>query len=312
MYQTVRKNERVKIMSIVKPVRFDYETQIDMIEELCTEYPFISPRVLSRTCLGRSIFALDIGNKSSRVLLAAGFHGSEWIGCLAVLKFAERLSYCIKNNRLLSGVEVKRAFSNLGITIVPCVNPDGTEIAVNGPEGAKSLKKYVEQISDGDFSKYNANAKGVDINHNFNAGWQTLRQIEIENGITGPSSRQYGGEYPESEAETRAMAALCRKEPFRQVMAVHSQGKELYWQYGENTPAQAEMMAKILADSCSYTLVNNGGLASHGGFKDWFIDEFGRPGFTLEIGKGENPLPISDFPKIYARIEEAFLIFSLM
>ena len=195
---------------------------------------------------------------------------------------------------------------------MPCVNPDGTEIAVNGLEGAKSLRKFVEKIAGDDIEKYNANAKGVDINHNFNAGWQTLRQIEIENGITGPSSRQYGGEYPESEAETKAIANLCRKEPFRQVMAIHSQGEELYWQYGENTPTQAEMMAKILADSCSYSLVYNGGLASHGGFKDWFIEEFGRPGFTLEIGKGENPLPISDFIRIYARIEEALLIFSLM
>ena len=299
-------------MSIVKPVRFDYETQIDIIEELCAEYPFISPRVLSRTCLGRSVFALDIGSKSNKVLLCAGFHGSEWLGCLAVLKFAERLANCIQNNRLLSGVEVRRAFSNLCITLVPCVNPDGTEIAVNGLEGAKSLRKFVEKIAGDDIEKYNANAKGVDINHNFNAGWQTLRQIEIENGITGPSSRQYGGEYPESEAETKAIANLCRKEPFRQVMAIHSQGEELYWQYGENTPTQAEMMAKILADSCSYSLVYNSGLASHGGFKDWFIEEFGRPGFTLEIGKGENPLPISDFIRIYARIEEALLIFSLM
>lgn len=299
-------------MSIVKPVRFDYEAQIDIIEKLCTEYPFISPRVLSRTCLGRSIFALDIGSKSNKVLLTAGFHGCEWIGCLAVLQFTERLAYGIKNNRLLCGVEVKRAFSNLGITVVPCVNPDGTEIAVNGPDGAKSLKKFVETIAGKETSTYKANAKGVDINHNFNAGWQTLRQIEIENGITGPSSLRYGGEYPESEAETKAIANLCRKEPFRQVMAVHSQGEELYWQYGDNTPTQAEMMAKILADSCSYSLVNNAGLASHGGFKDWFIEEFGRPGFTLEIGKGENPLPLSDFVKIYARIEEAFLIFSLM
>lgn len=299
-------------MSIVKSERFDYETQKNYIESLVTEYPFISPRVIARTCLGRSIFALDIGNKENSVLLAAGFHGSEWIGCLAALKFAERLAYGIQHNRLLCSVEVRRAFSNLGITVVPCVNPDGTEIAVNGLEGARSLRHFVEKIGGDDLSKYNANAKGVDINHNFDAGWRTLRQMEMENGITGPSSRQYGGEFPESEAETKALANLCRNEDFRQVMAIHSQGEELYWQYGENTPPQAEMMAKILADSCSYTLVTNDALASHGGFKDWFIEKFGRPGFTLEIGKGENPLPVRDFPKIYAGIEEALLIFSLM
>ena len=299
-------------MSIVKSARFDYETQKSYIESLVTEYPFISPRVLSRTCLGRSIFALDIGNSENKVLLAAGFHGSEWLGCLAVLKFAERLAYCIKNNGLLCSVEVRRAFSNLGITVIPCVNPDGTEIAVHGLEGAKSLRHFVEKIAGDDTATYNANAKGVDINHNFDAGWQELRRMEIENGITGPSSRQYGGEYPESEAETKALTRLCRDESFRQVMAIHSQGEELYWQYGDNTPPQAEMMAKILADSCSYRLVENEALASHGGFKDWFIEKFGRPGFTLEIGKGENPLPITELAKIYSRIEEALLIFSLM
>lgn len=299
-------------MSIVKSERFDYETQKSYIESLITEYPFISPRVLSRTCLGRSIFALDIGNKENRVLLAAGFHGSEWLTGLVALKFAERLAYCIQNNCLLCSVEVRRAFSNLGITIVPCVNPDGTEIAVNGLEGAKSLRHFVEKIAGDDTAKYNANAKGVDINHNFDAGWKELRRMEIENGITGPASRQYGGEYPESEAETKALTRLCREESFRQVMAIHSQGEELYWQYGDNTPPQSEMMAKILADSCAYTLVHNEALASHGGFKDWFIEKFGRPGFTLEIGKGENPLPLSELPKIYRQIEEALLIFSLM
>ena len=68
------------------------------------------------------------------------------------------------------------------------------------------------------------------------------------------------------------------------------------------------MMAKILADSCPYTLVTNAGLASHGGFKDWFIEDFGRPGFTLEIGKGENPLPPSDLYAIYDKLYELFLL----
>jgi g-D-glutamyl-meso-diaminopimelate peptidase len=72
------------------------------------------------------------------------------------------------------------------------------------------------------------------------------------------------------------------------------------------------MMAKILTDSCSYTLVTNAGLASHGGFKDWFISELRKPGCTMEIGKGENPLPVSELYNIYTRIEEALVLFALM
>lgn len=298
--------------TIVKPLPFDYSTSKQIIEELIKEYPFLSVNIIGRSALDRGIFSFSLGNENNSVIYAGGFHGSEWITCLALFLFIERVCYHIKSGQLLCGIDIKRALSQLGITLIPCVNPDGTEIAVHGESSAKHLKDFIVNTGCDDFSKWNANAFGVDINHNFNAGWKILRQMEIEQGITAPGSRQFGGEFPESESETRALTRLCRIKQFRQCMAVHSQGEELYWQYGENTPAQASMMAKILADSCGYTLVNSTGLASHGGFKDWFIDEFKRPGFTLEIGKGENPLPAEQLYKIYSDIEEALVLFALM
>ena len=54
------------------------------------------------------------------------------------------------------------------------------------------------------------------------------------------------------------------------------------------------------------------GLASLGGFKDWFIGEFNRPGFTVELGKGQNPLPMSDLDDIYCRVEEMLTLVCLM
>ncbi|MBQ7295161.1 MAG: gamma-D-glutamyl-meso-diaminopimelate peptidase [Clostridia bacterium] len=297
---------------IVKPCTYDYNTNKSIIEELISEYPFINAELCGRTALGRGIFSLNIGNPDNSVIYAAAFHGSEWLTSLVLLLFTERLCRSIKEGRLLCGVDMKRALTQLGVTIIPCVNPDGVEIAVHGKKSAKNLSAFVGSIPCEDYRKWNANAMGVDINHNFNAGWHTLRQMEEENGIHSPSSRQYGGAYPESEAETKALTRLCRIKQFRQCMALHSQGEELYWQYGEKTSAQSDMMAKILADSCSYQLIKNSGLASHGGFKDWFIDEFHRPGFTLEIGKGENPLPPSELYEIYSKIEEALTLFSLM
>lgn len=297
---------------IVKPIMFDYNTNKEIIEELILEYPFLSAEVCGRTALGRGIFSLNIGNQDNSVVYAGGFHGSEWITSLALLLFTERLCHSIKHSHTMCSVNMKQAMSQLGVTIIPCVNPDGVEIATHGTDSAKALRGFVESIDCEDYSKWNSNALGVDINHNFNAGWHELRKMEIEKGITAPSSRQYGGAYPESEAETKALTRLCRIKQFRQCMALHSQGEELYWQYGEYSPPQSSMMAKILADSCSYTLVTNAGLASHGGFKDWFISEMKKPGFTLEIGKGENPLPVSELYNIYSRIEEALVLFSLM
>ena len=48
---------------------------------------------------------------------------------------------------------------------------------------------------------------------------------------------------------------------------------------------------------------------SHAGYKDWFIQEFRKPGFTIELGVGVNPLPLSQFDEIY---EEALGIFWLV
>ena len=59
--------------------------------------------------------------------------------------------------------------------------------------------------------RWQANARGVDINHNFNAGWAALQLQERAAGIGGPSPRQWGGPAPESEPETRAMTELCRR-----------------------------------------------------------------------------------------------------
>ena len=296
----------------VKPTLFDYNTNLKIFEELTAEFSFLRPSVIGRTALGRGIFSLSLGNEKNSVILAGGFHGSEWLTSLVIYLFTEKICRSITDKTLFCGVDLEMAFSQLGVTIIPCVNPDGTEIAAHGIKGAKGLKEFVSSIGCTDYRKWNANALGVDINHNFNAGWNKLREMEREAGIDAPSPTRYGGTFAESEAETKALTRLCRLKKFRSCMALHSQGKEIFWQYGENTPKNAEMMAKILADSCGYRLVNNDGLYSHGGFKDWFIEEFASPGFTMEIGKGENPLPKEELYDIYADIEEALLLFCLM
>ena len=86
-----------------------------------------------------------------------------------------------------------------------------------------------------------------------------------------------------------------------------SQGEEIYYRYGENTPARSPLIAQALSLSSGYTLADPAGTASHGGLKDWFIEAFGRPGFTIEIGRGKNPLPITELEPIYARLIEMLL-----
>lgn len=294
--------------NIIKSTEFDYETSKKYITRLCCEYDFLSASVIGRTGLGRAIFSLSVGNRKNSVLYSAGFNGSERLTSLVLLNYVEKLCHCIKNRELLCSVNISRAFSELGATFVPCVNPDGVEISVHGTKSAKTMSRFIENIHCDDYSEWNANSFGIDINRNFCAGKISVQSLEE----VKPSPELYSGRIQESETETKALATLCRKRKFRQAIALLGKGEKLFWQGKEYTPAQSSIMAKILADSCNYSLIGNVADESQKGYRDWFIEEFQRPAFTMEVGKGENPLPVSEFDSICNRLEEALTIFALM
>ena len=251
-----------------------------------------------KSVLGRDLWAIGFGERRNAVLYVGGFHAQEWITVLLLTRFLEEYTHAVRQNPALLGSPGRKGGAS-GLIVLPCANPDGLELTVNGFESAGMYKRTVKAISGGDLTGWNANIRGVDINHNFNAGYDLVKAAERENGITGPARRQYGGEYAESEPETRALCLLCRMYLPRRVVAFHSQGEEIYYAYGENTPPSAHLTAQRMAALSGYTLCEPQGMASHGGFKDWFISCCGREGFTLEIGKGVNPLPVSDLPNIY-------------
>lgn len=279
----------------------DCETARTVIYRLKRRYPFLGCCCIGRSVSARGIFALTLGKSESPVLLTAGFHGQEWLTTLFLLRLTEDLCRCVETGSTLCGIDISRAISRREVILVPCVNPDGVQIALHGADGAGRYSQDYERISAASTDKWNSNARGVDINHNFDAGWDILRAMEIDAGITGPAPRRYGGYMPESEPETKALADLCRRRRPRHALAFHSQGEEIYCAYGDKTPQKSYTMGKIFAAASGYELIENSGLASHGGFKDWFISCFERPAFTIELGKGENPLPLEAFEEIYGK-----------
>lgn len=82
---------------------------------------------------------------------------------------------------------------------------------------------------------------------------------------------------------------------FKLVLTYHSQGGVIYWQYNELTPPESRRIGKLFARVSGYRLEQTSEIISYSGYKDWFIKSHGRPGFTIEVGKGTNPLPITQF-----------------
>ncbi len=278
--------------SIIKPVPTDYTTYLFYIEELIRDFPFLNAEIQGRTAVGRGIFSLSLGNRRNSVIIAGGFCGSEMITVNMLLLFAESLSRCVKYGRQLWGVDVKRALTHLGVTLIPCVNPDGCEIYLKGFEGAKSLRHYAS-LRTAETGFADGNAMGVDLKKNF---FPTSDFPE----------RNITGQYKESEAETKALTRLCRNKSFRSCLSLES-GDRLLLRHGDNP--QSVMMAKILADSCSCTYRN---AELQEGFSQWFSQSLHKPAFTIKEGKGNNPLPVDSLYNHYAKLEEALLLFCLM
>lgn len=296
----------------IRPQRADAGAVQGMLRALGHEYPFLRVVPVGGSVLGREIPAIILEKGEQTVVMAAAFHGQEWITSLVLLQLCGDICAAMAAGQRLVGLDIRQAAAGRRLVLVPQVNPDGVEIALHGAASAGRFAPVVARLGGNRPGLWQANARGVDINHNFPAGWKALHKMEKEKGITGPSPRQWGGPCPVSEPETDAMICLCRKLCPRHVVALHTQGEEIYWKYGTRTPPQAHLMAQVMADASGYKAASPSGLASHGGFKDWFIEETGRPGFTLEMGRGKNPLPLSDFEALYEKAQEMLLLAAFM
>ena len=269
--------------------------------------------VIGKSALGRRIYAYRLGRGQRNVLYCGGVHGREWITSLLLLHFADELLDAYTHSRRICEIDIVRLLESGGLTIIPALNPDGLEISINGAY-CPGLSDYLNadllaRCQSREFCRrWKSNARGVDINRNFDAGWDEMRSIAMENGINGPSAAGWTGNYPESEPETRAVVELCGKMHFRHLVAFHSQGEEIYWSYRNFTPPRAHIMAKMLAISSGYSLCEPDKSAGSAGLKDWFMEKYGAPAFTVEVGSGECPIPLSGFRFMYNRLREMLVL----
>ncbi|MBC8536539.1 M14 family metallopeptidase [Feifania hominis] len=282
-----------------------------MIDRLCTRYGSLSRFSIGRSLFGREIEALRFGRGEKEVLYVGAHHGMEWITSLVLLKFCEDLAKYHAAGRTLKNCDLAYLYDTKSILVVPMLNPDGVELQLNGPAEDLILRERLLRMNgdSADFSHWQANGRGVDLNHNYDALWREGKEhIARADGILGGGPTKYSGEFPESEPETRALCDFIRMRDIQLLLCLHSQGEEIYYEFGDDTPKKSRALAEVFARLTGYRAMRTEGSASFSGCKDWFIREFGRPGFTIEVGRGENPLPVKDMNAIYRKLLELLLI----
>nr|WP_253197245.1 M14 family metallopeptidase [Clostridium algidicarnis] len=306
--------------SIVVPFGIDVvDTNIDYTYEIMerdmvglkARYPFIERGILGKSVLEKNLYYIKLGNGPNEVFYNAAHHSLEWITSTLLMKFIEDFSKAYSEDGIINGYRIKDIFNKSTIYIVPMVNPDGVDLVIDGLKRDNPYYSRLIQWNKGssDFSKdWQANIRGVDLNHNYDASWALSKQAEVVYGIYGPGPTRYSGPYPESEPETKSLADFTRAHNFRLVIAYHTQGEVIYWKYLNIIPNDSRKIAEIFSKASGYILSETTGIVSYAGYKDWFIERFVRPGYTIEVGKGKNPLPISQFDKIYRDNIEVLLL----
>ena len=236
------------------------------VRGLAARYPFISAGDIGKSVMGRPLWRLSLGTGENRVLYNASHHANEWICTPVLMKFAEELCQAYVTDGTLFDQRAADILSYADIHLIPA-----------------------------------ANIRGVDLNLQYPAGWEQARENKYALGIRSPAPADYVGSAPLTAPESRAMYDYTLALAPALTLALHTQGEVIYWRYLDYEPPQSRRIGEIFSEASGYTLEETPFASGFAGYKDWFIESFDRPGYTIEAGLGTNPLPTYQFPDIYER-----------
>ena len=273
-----------------------------LISNIVAKYPFVGSNSIGKSVMGRDIPLLTLGTTGDFTLFVTGDDPSCRITTLILLNFISELSEKISAGEQMCGINIRKAMFGRGIAILPLINPDGFEIASRGEKGCGGMANKIHRLCGGDFSKWRANLRGVEISRNFFPEFEQRRCIEREKNICGPRFEGFSGYRPESEPETLALVDFCRNKNVRQIIHLSAQGQTIMYSGAELVPPRSVKMAEVMSAVTSFTITPPL-IKKDFTLGDWFTYEFKKPAITVKIGAGSVP-PVEELTYWYARIRE--------
>ena len=297
---------RQNLIVYSSPAKYSYENFLHDMKILCDAYPSQLQAVkLCDTLDGRGVYDIILGdpNGANQVLIFGAMHAREYITVQVVMRqLCEALDALNGGNVSYRGVSAAELLQGVTIHFVPNSNPDGVAISQFGLDGIQNaeIRSQVAAIG-GDLVQWKANARGVDLNRNFDADWNEFH------GSPYPASERYKGTYPGSEAESAALIALTQSSHIKRSISYHTCGALIYWYFKQSGAVldESKKFASEISHATGYYLDDDYTAVDAAGYKDWAVYKLGVPSITIECGaeNGDlvNPVPQSRFNGIWER-----------
>ena len=310
--------DKEEIVKSESGILYTYETMARDLYYLTVRFPdLLTVNTIGSTKDGRAIYDAVIGNPNgaSHFIVVYTQHGSEHINTQLAMRQIEYILTTWTNGGSYGDKTFSDIFSNVCFHIIPMANPDGVTISQLGVEGlrtesAKTVVNLCYELDKehgkvyGSFedyeTKFKANANGVDLNKNFNAGWE-----EMDNNVNYPSTDGYKGTGAVSEPETQAIVSLAETYPISAVIGVHSPGDRIIWNYGAEGEVlnAGKNLAETLKALTKYGMVQESHYTKRvaGGMAEYFVSERNLPALSIMTGGGTLPVSMSYFADIFGR-----------
>ncbi|WP_051541417.1 M14 family zinc carboxypeptidase [Caldalkalibacillus mannanilyticus] len=180
LWQQVGMEALAQNKRIVNPKQvYTYEMMTKDIERLAQQYPdLIEVKSIGQTPYGREIWAVKLGNGTPNVFFNGSHHAREWLTTNLLMDMLDQYAQAYKNKQEISGYNVQSILDHGSIWFVPMVNPDGVTLQQSGLKAfpKEDHKKLIAMNNGGsNFARWKANAQGVDLNRQYPAGWDTIR-----------------------------------------------------------------------------------------------------------------------------------------
>ena len=275
---------------------YDFARTKEECEELTERHKALSAQTIGHSLFGRELICLSAGEGPYDVLYVASHHGMEHMTTALLLDFIEGFLMAAERGTDYFGTDARRYLTRRRLWFIPLLNPDGVELALHGLSDTCILARRLKAINgeSEDFGRWQANGRGVDLNHNYDADFAVYRRRLAASGRLSPAPSLYCGEYPFSEPETYALARLILSVSPSVIVTLHTQGGEVFC--GQRPQGRRLALARLLARRAGYRVGVPTGTAAYGGLTDWCTGALGIHAFTVECGRGKNPLPYAIYP----------------